>query len=487
MQLQNLYFGKNDGKEEAAYNQNFEQYFFNYDDNYQKILQPDKFLLLGRKGSGKSMLSEYIQKKAKLSNAPWMCEIVSYKDFKFTELQILKTKDEEYPNEYTEIWHWLILICISKMLLQDQKLQSSSEYNSLNNFFLKNYTSIKITANKIVQITKSNEVEGGFLKDFFSLGGKHGSESISEKGSYLEYIENLESIVLSLLSQTNTRLTLIFDELDDRFRNNVEYKSILISLLKITAKLNRQFFSNGLDCKLITLVRTDIMDVLNDGDLNKICIDAGVRIDWGNSVDKFSPLMQMIYNKIRKSIKNMSGKSDNDIYYSLFPENINGRKTEEFILGRTFFRPRDIVTYCNFIVSDRDFSHSDRFIWFHFVQKEEDYSRYFLQEIKNELCGHYDDPVITQMFKLLAQLRKVEFEYSDVEEFYAKHHTRLFPDIELNTTLDALYIFGAIGNKWFNEYKQRDFYSWNYRKEAEIDFDKRFVVHLGLRKALGLS
>jgi len=485
MRIKDLYFGKNDGKEEAAFNQDFDHFYFNYDDNYSKILQPDKFLLLGRKGSGKSILAEYILKESKKSENPWFCEIVSYKEFNFNEMIFLKSENVT-PNEYTEIWHWLTLINISKMLLKDQSLTHNLEYEKLRRFFIQNYNSIEIDSNKVIQITKKNEINASFLKEILSLGGGTSSEKLLETGSYINYIENLECTVIELLQKSNNKYNVIFDELDDKFQNESTYKSILISLIKNTARLNRKLFSLGTKCKIMVLMRTDIMNILNDPDLNKIYMDNSVTIDWGDSVNKFSPLLQMIYTKIRKSMKTEKAAnkiSDYEIYSTFLPDNISTRTSEEYILGRTFFRPRDVVTYFNLITNNRDFGNSDRFEWFHFTKCEQQYSDYFFREIKNEMCGHFSDSFISESFKLLSQFRKVEFTYSEILKFFEE--SKIFQEIEVDKALDALFKFGALGNKWYNDKKDRYFYSWNYRMETEIDYGKTFVIHLGLRKALG--
>ena len=52
MKVEDLFIGYNDGKKEAQNRENFEEYYFNHDGIYEKILRSDKYLLLGRKGTG---------------------------------------------------------------------------------------------------------------------------------------------------------------------------------------------------------------------------------------------------------------------------------------------------------------------------------------------------------------------------------------------------------------------------------------------------
>lgn len=60
--IRDIFIGYNDGKREATRLKDFEQYYFDYNGNVNKIVDSEKFLLLGKKGTGKSLLAEYIKK-----------------------------------------------------------------------------------------------------------------------------------------------------------------------------------------------------------------------------------------------------------------------------------------------------------------------------------------------------------------------------------------------------------------------------------------
>lgn len=46
----------------------------------------------------------------------------------------------------------------------------------------------------------------------------------------------------------------------------------------------------------------------------------------------------------------------------------------------------------------------------------------------------------------------------------------------------------AIENKWYNEYKDKQYYTWAHRDEkADLDLlNKKMVIHLGLKEALSM-
>lgn len=60
--LKDLFIGNIDGETEAARN-DFEQLFYTKNSKFDEIMLPGKFIISGRKGTGKTILAQYIYKK----------------------------------------------------------------------------------------------------------------------------------------------------------------------------------------------------------------------------------------------------------------------------------------------------------------------------------------------------------------------------------------------------------------------------------------
>lgn len=341
---------------------------------------------------------------------------------------------------------------------------------------------LKLNMNKVVEVTKKKAIKGGLLKPV-KITGEIENDTKYSNGSYIDYLEDLRENIEGALKDSSNKYTIIFDELDDKFRNEDIYKSNIISLIKISDKINDFFFSKNIDVKITLLLRTDIFYILNDPDLNKIEQDSSIKLDWGNTIKSHSPLFGMVLNKVRKSIPELQNKNDEHLFQSLFPQKINNRDPNEFILGRTYFRPRDIVTYLNLIIDK--YPDTKYFGSRGFVELERSYSTYFLKEIRNELFGHISDEKIDTSFMLLKQFKKHEFTYLEIKKYYDSKKD-IFKEIDLEETLKYFFDFGVIGNKHFNSNNQKYYYSWAYRENTKIDFDKIFVIHLGLRKELSV-
>lgn len=478
IKLKNIYLGENDGKKEAIYRSDFERYFIDIDDNYEKLKIDKYFLVLGRKGSGKTYLGQYI-KKMSASDPIHFCEVSSYKDFKFQELIQLKSGDIT-PNEYYEIWRWLILLDIGKQCLGDNGIPDCEAKDKLTSFFGANYNSTTIDAKKIVEVTKKQKVRGGFLQSFVDVS----SGEKLEEGFYLDYIDDLESVVFEVLSHSNSRYTVVYDELDDRFRDDEYYRHSIISLLKAADHINLKALESRVKAKIIILLRTDIFSIFNDPDLNKIKRVNTLKIDWGTRVAVSSPLIGMVISKAKKSSILMSVLSDEEVFRSLFPQAISGINPERYILERSFFRPRDVITILNLIIEK--YPNSDYFGWKGFLDVKKEYSEYLLDEIRNEMYGHYGDDEIDSIFKLLKNYNKHFVDYKELKEYMEKNQFH-YKDLDLEKMLIGLFKFNAIGNKWYNEYKRKEYYTWAHRDEkADLDLDKIMVIHLGLREALSM-
>lgn len=480
LELKDLYLGQNDGKKEAIYRNNFEEFFINENSIYEQAQRKEKFLILGRKGSGKTFLAHYMRKMS-LSNNNWLCEIRSYKDFKFQELVHLKTEDVK-PNEYYEIWRWMLLLDLSRSILKDSNIKQNSEHREkISCFFEENYKSVDIDSKRIIEITKANKIRGSVFRSFI----EHNSGDKMETGCYLDYIEALQYSVVQALKESTTVHTIIYDELDDRFRDDDYYKNSILSLLKAADSLNLKMIENGIEAKSVILLRTDIFAILNDPDLNKIKRINTVRIEWSDKISKDSPLIRMIITKAKKSSVLLSAVSDHAAFSILFPDDVNKIPTEKFILERTFFRPRDIITFLNSIIDKHPLHNS--FKWKSLLDVRAEYSEYLMDEVRNEMSGHISDTEIDESLKLIKNFNRHQFYFKDIVKYYEDNIFH-YGNIKLEQSLIYLYNFSVLGNKWVNKGKGgKQYQSWAHRENnSDLDFSKEIVVHIGLREALSM-
>src|SRR5581483_6687117 len=91
-----IYFGSADGEDEALdlldKQDQFKNFYYDYDNIVEKALQPLRYLVLGKKGAGKTLLGEYLNYK--LNNVEnSLCKIVSFNEFRMHSLRELSAQD----------------------------------------------------------------------------------------------------------------------------------------------------------------------------------------------------------------------------------------------------------------------------------------------------------------------------------------------------------------------------------------------------------
>lgn len=342
--------------------------------------------------------------------------------------------------------------------------------------------------NKVVEVTKKKSISANLFGKFFGAKGEAELNSKENQCNYLDYLLEFKEKIFSALSTSVARYDLILDELDDQFRNEELYKSNIISLIKTIDKLNGEFIEYGLDVKILAILRSDIFYILNDSDLNKIEQDNAIKINWGSASDLNSPIVNMILVKIKQSMIVKDGEvlELEEIRKRLFSEKIKvGDKKYDmlsFMLSRTYLRPRDLITFLRCIIDINP--QEEMFTSKNLKNAEKEYSEYLIKEIKNEMHGHIDEKMITQAIMLLRQFKKQCFSFKELKEYYLQN-SKLYPDLDLEVAMKCLFEFGVIGNNWKDRGKR--YFTWSYRENTTIDFNKNFNIHLGLRKALNIS
>ena len=474
-----IYFGTADGEDEALNfldrQDDFNNFFFDHDNIVEKALQPLRYLILGKKGAGKTLLGEYLNNKL---NQTQNCisKIVSFNEFRMHSLRELSAEDTA-PNEYIPIWTYVILIELSKIITSNSSIKEDENCIRLKKFLSKNYQKLILTQNaeKDIQKLKSVKENSDWIGDMITDDNK---DQIND--SYISFIPILESIVYDVIqSHPEFTYNLILDKIDDRFINSELYKNSVISLIKAVDTFNKNCLRGKIKAKITVLLRSDIFSLLNDTDLNKRESSNAVRIDWGDAARYESPLFDLVVKKIKASIPALADETKGNLIRMFFPTFIKQKyrniPTEKFLLGRTLFRPRDVITYLTLITNK--FHEAKTFTPEMFLDVQLRYSEYFLKEIENEMNGHLDDKQIKEVIDLMIKFGKFDFKYEEIKKFVAER--KILTTLSLDSALKILFDFSIIGNYITTNGELR--HTWKHRHDrVEIDFRKRMCLHYGL-------
>ncbi|MGH0803497.1 sigma 54-interacting transcriptional regulator [Bacillus cereus] len=113
--LKDLFVGSINGETEAS-RDDFEQLFYTKNSKYDEIMRPEKFIISGRKGTGKTILANYVHKKVNEKQNS-ICKIATKNDYvlrKLIDVQFREMKVEEI----SIFWKWTLLYQISDALIK---------------------------------------------------------------------------------------------------------------------------------------------------------------------------------------------------------------------------------------------------------------------------------------------------------------------------------------------------------------------------------
>lgn len=528
VKLNDLFVGNADGDIESK-KELFRDMFYKENKKYDEINNNwYKFIISGPKGSGKTILGQYIKKVYEDDGI--QCKILKSDSIALSKL-INIGKDSLDKSEIILFYKWFILVEISKIVLEKKLSPKDIEPKLLKRFHKKNrgsYKKYSESYDNLKKIYKDRFPSGNYESNSIStldqissiLGGniENGSSNIKvstkselqsikkeEKVSilkpYFKIISEFEDSLFNCLKYH--KVVLILDDIDEmkvKLDYDEDIRLFLEQLILVLKDINSVIKEKNLSPnKIILLLRSDILDTLNkySSNLNKIIADIQVNLYWldkDNAYPENHMLMDMIFNKIRLSCDEYKNLSNKEIYSKLFPYPINGKTAINYLLDFSFGRPRDIIFYLSTI--QKRFPNNDCFPPTAFIQCESEYSNLLKNEVLNELALHFDINYVEDLFRLLRDFNKLSFYYKDIKKFYESNEENYTYITDIKKSISDLYTFGIIGNSHKVNYTDKDdkeyseiSYSWAYRRDGDgkINYNQQLSIHYGLRCSLGLK
>lgn len=453
--------------------------YFCFFKEVNKIREGKKSYIIGRKGTGKTAISEYIAKLDEREDKVFT-EKLNFKRFPFNELYKLKDISYTPPSQYITLWKYLIYSVVCKMMLRNPNINKDVQ-ESLN----LSYVSDKITTlpRQIGEWT-SDEFEVLPIPEKNKLYTKTRIEDIP----WITKVEILEEIITRNLD--NSIYYIIFDELDEDFRSVDSkeefepYTNLLTSLFKAVQDVRSVFSDFKKQVYPIIFLRDDIYRLIKDSDKNK-WTDSKIELDW--NTDK---IKRLIAFRISKAINKQSDILDFDkawglIFNSLPVRMGNQQKKEipifEFISRSTHLRPRDFIRYIQVCAQETlEGENNGNLIIPETVKRvDKEFSNYLKDEIEDEIFPFL--PEISDIFAVLSEIRKQTLLINEFKDAYNRHvRERTIKEANINYVLQLLYDFSVIGNQ-----PQPNYNVFKYQnRQAQLNFSENITIHRGLFKAL---
>lgn len=504
LQLKDLFIGKTDAKNELSENTTEEKTRFTdsflipENINVADFFDGKRYFITGLKGTGKTALLRYLAISAEKTNNVSTAFILFKSEFTEEDKTAfsraantfitLKNEDSENEEDFVNVWQWFLHRHIVK--ISKAKNLSFFKENSDWEKYSKCVSAPKLGNEEsgitrlLPKLKKGNvEIEGDI--EFFKskLGLEFEWDNENNRLVKFSTIVRQANELYKKLIPNNHKLYIFLDELELTLGKNKQYLKdikLIRDLIVAVYNLNSISRQHKFPIYFVTAIRSEVLTSIQSAgkEINKPILDFGLTLKWqqsGGSL-KDHPLIRIINKKIQaaeKLIGLSSISSDEEIWTNYFPSQIGNRPAQEYILHRTWYRPRDIVRILS--IAQQQFPNSTSFSHQVFDAINKEYSTQSWIEHAEELRTAYTEVEIDGIRKLLTSLAcpfslnqisvtcdKKRQLYSDVDLLLSKH--------KLGDILSLLYRVGIIGNTG-----QKVRYS--FRGDDELVIENNMKIH----------
>lgn len=440
----------------------------------------DAFLVLGRKGSGKTALFRYFTEKHQKSYSA----ALNLNGYPWKVHERIKDCGVEHVESYVASWKYLIAVEFAKLVVKLSDRYQMTEIVELNKFLNDNYGT---NDPKVVNIFSpaSLKISGDLEPQL--LGCKLGKLSLSRSSDDVKLGSELNALTDKILKHVSKaaevaeikKIFVHFDELDRGITSLTESrKDMIIGLVLASKEVSKYLKGSAYNFKSVVYLRKDIWDELKFSDKNKISSSNSEFIEWDQ---------EQLYGLIEKRVEVSLGDS---ISWEKIDDGkkINKQPKWKHIIERTLMRPRDVISFLNILLEttkkrdDVDLIFENRDV----VNTRPKYSKYLKLELDDEILPHWEDwEVCLQALSKLGRIYFTKDEYITAYDSVRSNDDKTYSGEQ---SLEELYNFSVI------EYEARSGYGgsgWKSKfANPELGWDafaNRFKVHLGLKEYLKLK
>lgn len=452
-------------------------------------LQHEKFIITGRKGSGKTAIAEYINMISK-NEYNYFCDFVKKNDVNIEQI-VQIGENEGLSISKDLLFEWIILVKLVNLILKNEALYTKPGVNDLKTFLKKNSGFVDIKSNQIKEVIqqKGFNVNINFFKRWLTASFGNRYDIKGDKAPFYKLIPHLKSTVQTLISSTenaDNKYIIIFDDLDIGFNaTKIDHIDTILNLLRIAKEYNNDLFGkNNIDAKIIILLRDDISRILlkHDADSAKLFSSYEIPLLWYEHKlfvrdENLTKIKQFINKRIEYNFKkNNIDYNYKDPWSSLIANDNSYRISSfKYVLEHTFARPRDLVLFfkplprlsLNFPIIKQDINN----LIGKFVIE-------LMAEIKNELSAHFISSDIEILINTLKSFSKSTcFSYDELKTSLANNNF----SSDCDYAISQLFEYSLIGNQE-NGNGAVIFKHWECTEEpVKLDSNQNLILHFSIR------
>ena len=447
------------------------------------------FLILGRKGSGKTAIYKRLITEKNYDRFSFGHSFDDY-PWQHHDLQAQGGVPEE--RRYIHSWKYLILLSLSKILLNQDQSQpwddpAVSALTALEDFVVDSYGTRDPDVRQLFSPEKELRFKSSLKVPFIEISGER--LRVRELPLHIQDVNRaIQDHVLAALNP-NYDHYVCFDQLDLGFTvNEPSYGQRLIGLILAARDMVISARQAEKKLNVVVFLRDDIYQDLQFEDKNKITENHMARVQW-EETGKGLTLKRLMESRFTKVLPAQGSTAKwNDVFDEA--KEMPGRQSKyKHICERTFLRPRDMIKFCNEVLDsyklDTTSGFRTQFDNGSVHAAREAYSDYLLNELDDEIAKHV--PVYKEYLEVLKSLGTEKFVLA---AFVDKWDAR--GGVAEKTPLEALghlFEFSVVGYLKSGGRGGGSEYVWRYR-DPRARFDSTadtYRVHPGFKEALDLT
>ena len=456
---------------------------------YEAARAGDRFLIIGRKGSGKTAIYRRLLREASHDYFPVGHSFDDY-PWHHHDLQAQVGVPEE--RRYVHSWKYLIYMTMSKVLLNfDQSVpfdeDSFEAVGDLESFVVDSYGTRDPDITQLFSPDKEIRIKGRL--NFPIVGADIEKLKIRELPPHVQEVNHEVEKRVLIAMNPNHKYVVLFDQLDLGFSpSDPTYLNRLTGLILAARDVRRAARNSGRDLSVVVFLRDDLYGLLQFEDKNKLTEANLATVAWDIAGDADAPTLRgLMERRFGQTLHGGGSKPWNEVLDE--GKEMPGRQTKyQHIVDRTFLRPRDMIKFSNEILSsyknrggEGPFTNED-------VHSARDrYSDYLLRELDDEIAKHV--PSYKEHLEVVGAVGRDHFTR---EQFAGAHGARPeLSDVDASAALQELFDFSVIAYLKTGGHGGGSNWVWRYLDprphRARVPADaEQFRVHRGFKEALDL-
>jgi hypothetical protein len=480
MDFTRLYFGKASAEREITTDRG--RFLRTYLDRWNLprcVLDHEKFLFLGPKGSGKSAAAYYVEfewKRHYGENSVFTAT-VDFDELNRTQTPLYKLDKKLVSEEVASLtdaaWKLFIGVKLLDSLVSDNACTLSRDPRVLQ--FIDDLRKAGLASDDYPKVLRRIRERKGSVAVPILSGSLSSTDSESLSPG------QLGDAVLKMIetAETPNRHLLAIDGLDKAIGENDEYWRTLAALIRVGDAICRKLQLVGNQTVyLVIMCRSDVFRRIRFSDAPKVASDSGVQMEWGTEVQ--NPRDVLLWEYIAQK-----AETTPDQLLGMLPNYVevgSGRKINmpKYLLEFTRYTPRDMSLLFTTIQSH---VHTYQSITAAQVRTAADRfaTNDLLNEIESEAVGLLPTKVVERFEQILAGLPARVFDNAALVS--AIREADVQGEISPAEFGEYLFLQGGIGN-----YREASGYVQFYHRRNTAGYDRRgpWMLHTGLAYALNI-